>query len=159
MDTKIELLMKLTELSEQIRHSKKHRRKHDHCDLSSDKNGRDKKVKHKLSFTAKRTICILLEQESINQRSISKMLGVSAQTVSEMIKNLEAKEIIVKSQGEVNNENIITLSEKGKALAVESSKRMTERAGRIFNGLSDEEVMYLKDILVKISENNLNDVD
>ncbi len=169
MNTKIELLIKLTELSEQIRHSKKHHHKNEDescckerrkCENHYIENKGEKKhksnSKNKLSFTAKRTICILLEEESINQRNISKMLGVSAQTVSEMIKTLEYKEIIIKSQGELNNENIITLTEYGKKAALETSKRISERADKTFDGLSNEEIQTLSDILNKISHNNLD---
>ncbi len=169
MNTKIELLIKLTELSEQIRHSKKHSHRHEDKDCNktkrhhshdcgcekSDKSDRGR-GRNKLSFTAKRTLCILLEEESINQRSISKMLGVSAQTVSEMIKNLENKEIIVKTQGEINNENFISLTESGKETALETSKRITERADKTFSGLTQEEIKVLGVILDKIGQNNLN---
>ncbi len=166
MDKKKELLIKLTELSEQIRHSKRDHSKHNHKEkhvkqlsdeCSKTHRGGKGRGKNKLSFTAKRTICILLQEESINQRSISKMLGVSAQTVSEMIKNLESKELILKTQGEINNENIISLSEKGKVAALEASKRMDERATMLFENISDEELDTLYNILDKISQNNLGD--
>ncbi len=162
MNRKIELLIKLTELSEQIRHSKKnHSDKNHHADIESALTVKHKhhRPPNKLSFTAKRTICILLDEQSINQRSISKRLGVSAQTVSEMIKNLEAKELIIKAQGELNNENIITLTDKGKEIATETNKRIAYTADRVFIGLSSEEIDTLGNILKKISENTWRDND
>ncbi len=158
MNNKLELLMKLTELSEQIKYSKKHRHKHINS-IACDKGIKSEKHKNRLSFTAKRMICILLEEESINQRSISKMLGVSAQTVSEMIKNLEAKDLITKSQGEINNENMIALTEHGKETALETRKSIAKRADKTFNGLSKEEIQTLSELLDKISRNNLGEID
>ncbi len=165
MSIRIALLIKMTELSERIRHGKKkHGSKDDikhrvHSDSEQTANDRHHGANDKLSFTAKRTISILLDEESINQRSISKRLRVSAQTVSEMVKTLEAKEIIVKSQGELNNENIIALTEKGKEIAFEVNKRIADEADRIFAGLSAEEIEFFDKILTKISESNLSDTE
>lgn len=93
----------------------------------------------------------LLENENINQSNMSKMLNITPQATSEMLKKLEADGMIKRVSGNQKNENLISLTEKGKNQAEEMHNRIVEDANRIFGNLTDEELESFYNILMKLN--------
>lgn len=108
---------------------------------------------HGIHPSSKKLLCILLQEGNLNQRNIANMMNVTAQAVSEMIKKLEAKELITKENGEINNENIISLTEKGREIAEHIDKQTKEYAEKLFRDFTDEECQILHDLMEKLYKN------
>lgn len=162
MDKKI-ALMELLETVDSIRHDEKGRGKHGKQKRGEasekqqrkehDENHSEKKHKNKMSLPAQNTLCLLLKEGSLNQRSIAKQVHVTGQAISELMKKLELREWVLRTHGEQNNENIITLTEKGaeKARALEAKREKT--AEQLFHNFTEEEIKSLHYLLGKISRN------
>ncbi len=103
--------------------------------------------------SARKLLCVLLREGSLNQRNIANMTNVTAQAVSEMIKKLEHKELIQKESGEINNENIISLTEKGMEIANKLEAQAQEYAEKLFAGFTEEEMKSLHNLIEKLYEN------
>lgn len=97
------------------------------------------------------TMCLLLKHEKLNQRSIAKLLGLSAQAVSEIIKKLEGVGYVDKVYGVQNNENIIVLTQSGKERAIEMDAGIKKHAQSLFENFSDEEVVQFMEYLERLS--------
>ncbi|MFI3249593.1 MAG: MarR family transcriptional regulator [Eubacteriales bacterium] len=106
-----------------------------------------------MSPVAQNTLCLLLKEGSMNQRTIAKNSNVTGQAVSEVVKKLEARELIVREQGELNNENIISLTEKGREKAMELQKKISITAKGLLQDFSIEEQIQLFSLLEKIEKN------
>lgn len=158
---KQDLLMDFLQTSEMLKTGKKHHHrkcKQEKTECSdSDKHGR--KRPKKMSFTTRTTLLLLLKHESLNQRNIAKTLNVSAQAVSEIIKKLLEQELINKESGELNNENIITLTEDGKSVAEKIDSKMNTLSENIFNNFTEDEIETLKNLLSKMKSNKENICD
>lgn len=165
MDKKI-VLMELLETVDIIRHedSGHHKRKKEDCssekqDRSQEKNydktqeERQRRHRSKISLPAQNALCLLLKEGSLNQRSIAKQVHVTGQAISELMKKLESREWVLRTQGEQNNENIITLTEKGKEKARELEEKRQKRAETLFKDFTEEEMKSLLELLEKISRN------
>lgn len=96
---------------------------------------------------------ILLREGKLNQRSIASMMNVSAQAVSDLVKKMEHRELICKESGEINNENMISLTEKGREIAQEVESEMKEYAEKLFADFSEEELATLQNIMEKLEKN------
>lgn len=107
---------------------------------------------HKLSPVAQSALCLLSEKGSLNQRTIAKSLNVTGQAVSELVKKLAMHELIRKELGELNNENIITLTEKGAEKAQEINQKLQTMATELFVSFTQEEIDTLFNLLEKINE-------
>ncbi len=151
------LLHKLLNLAGEIQFSgdkaraehKKNKKYH-----KSDEHKGEHKAKkhHKMSPVTKNILLWLIDEESLNQRSLAKRCKVTGQAVSESLKKMEEKELILRTQGEINNENIITLTEKGKVKALELRKKMQEKANKLFEDFSETELDTLLNLLEKLQE-------
>ncbi|MFI3171036.1 MAG: winged helix-turn-helix transcriptional regulator [Eubacteriales bacterium] len=106
--------------------------------------------------SARKLLCVLLREGSLNQRNIANMTNVTAQAVSEIIKKLEQKELIQKGNGEINNENIISLTEKGVEIANEIETQTQKYAEELFAGFTEEEMENLHNLMDKLYENKRN---
>lgn len=107
-----------------------------------------KKKHHKMSPVAESTLILLFQEGSMNQRNIANRMNVTGQAVSELMKKFEEKELILREAGELNNENIISLTEKGKVHGGEYLTKMCELAEELFEDFSQDELNTLQ-ILVK----------
>ncbi len=117
------------------------------CD---DKHGHHHRKREKLSLTAKNTLRLLLEHENINQRNLAKKLNVTAQSMSEIIKKLEHAELVEKVNNKINNENIISLTEKGKSRAKVIDELLSLVTKDIFSRFTEEEKITFSMLLDKI---------
>ncbi len=160
-----ELLMKFFQVSDFVTKEIKEQRRSDkgdpykkdeHHHSNKDKNHHEDDHKHshkhrdKLSLTAKNTLRILLTEDNINQRTISKKLNVTAQAMSETIKKLVDRGYVVKTNNKTNNENIITLTLEGREKAVFIDSLLNKVSENVFSMLTDEEKSNLVAILDKI---------
>lgn len=150
------ILMKLLGISEEVRqkHRDKHKKEREtrQCDWKNEEEWK-KKHHHKMSPVAQNTLCLLLKEGAMNQRTIAKNSRVTGQAVSEVMKKLEARELITRQQGEQNNENIISLTEKGREKAVELQEKMSNIAETLLLDFSQQEREQLFSLLEKIEKN------
>lgn len=126
---------------------KEHRKKYE--------NSYKEKGHRKIFNFSQSLMCLLLKEGRLNQRTIAKSLNISSQAVSEMVKKLEVKEFIIKEQGDMNNENIISLTEKGKEKAEEDKKNIEELSDKIFGLFSEEDLESFYNMLEKIKKAGL----
>ncbi len=107
-------------------------------------------VAEKLSPTSKNILVQLFSVGSMNQRTIAKSVDVSSQAVSETIKKLVENGCITKTLGTVNNENIISLTEKGKERAKTLKDRIEKHANFVFEDFDDSDLEKLFELLDKM---------
>lgn len=103
-----------------------------------------------ISPNGREVLRILLENDSVNQRTLAKFIDVSSQAISENLKRLEQLGYINKVNGNQNNENIINLTQSGKEIAEDLDKRIRKHSKEVMKKLSDDEVEQLYNILKKI---------
>lgn len=106
----------------------------------------------KIPHSGKNLLRVLLKNGSLNQRSIAKLMEISSQAVSESVKKLEQNELIIKTCGQQNNENIIELTEKGREIAIKLDKGIKKHAESLFAKLTEEETEQFYQILKKLLE-------
>lgn len=111
------------------------------------------KEEMKIHPSAKKLLCILLREKKMNQRNIANIMNITAQAVSEIIKKMEQREYIIKENGEINNENIISLTDKGVEVAQKIENENKEYAEKLFKDFSDEELKILHDLMGKVRIN------
>lgn len=104
----------------------------------------------RISQSGRSILCLLLQEEGINQRTISKHLNITAQAVSGTIKILECKGLIVKKSGDINNENIISLTDEGKKFALEFDKRIQASAEKVLKDFTEEELLIFYKLVNKM---------
>ncbi|MFI3209625.1 MAG: MarR family transcriptional regulator [Peptostreptococcaceae bacterium] len=106
---------------------------------------------HKMSSATKNILCYLLTNEDINQQTLAKIMNISPQATSEIIKRLEGKGLILKTSGEYKNENIINLTEEGREVADHVDKKIKEDAKNIFKDFTEEELDLLSKLIEKLN--------
>ncbi|MFI3253988.1 MAG: MarR family transcriptional regulator [Eubacteriales bacterium] len=147
------ILMKLLSITEEVRHKERDKSKKSSKTKKESAEKVEKKNRHKFSPVAQNTLCLLLKEGAMNQRTIAKNNKVSGQAVSDVMKKLEARELITREQGELNNENIISLTEKGKEKAIELQEKLARKAEQLLKDFSLEQRQQLFSYLEKIEKN------
>ncbi|MFI3238588.1 MAG: MarR family transcriptional regulator [Lachnospiraceae bacterium] len=150
---KQEQLMKMVEVLESIRPDGKRRVKELMKQNKTEQEGENRK--HKIHPSAKKLLCVLLREESMNQRNIASRMNLTAQAVSEILKKLEGRGFIRKEGGEINNENIVILTQTGEEIARKLEREMHEYAEQIFAGFTEEELKELETLLDKLYLNRI----
>ncbi len=150
---KTELLMDLLQVSELLKSGKKHHRKRERNHTNKEHQEMEKRKRKKMSFGTRMTLWLLLQEESLNQRTIAKKMNISAQAVSEIIKKLLEQDLIYREQGELNNENIITLTEQGKTLANRIDEKMNRLSEHMLKDFTEEELQTFRMLLQKMNDN------
>lgn len=128
----------------------KHEHGHGECNQEG---GHKPPREERLHPSGKKLLCILLQEEKLNQRNIAGMMNISAQAVSDLVKKMEHREFILKEQGEINNENMISLTEKGREVAQQADAEIKEHAEKLFQGFSEEEMETLQELVEKLRAN------
>ncbi|WP_249028900.1 MarR family winged helix-turn-helix transcriptional regulator [Tannockella kyphosi] len=139
MDKKY-LLIKLLDICNGVKPGKKSK------DLPRDK---------KMHPSARKLLCILYIEQRLNQRRMAELMHMSAQAVSVIVVKLENRGYVAREQGEVNNENIVYLTEKGLEKAMEIDKQMEVYADNLFQNFSDEELEIFAIFIQKLQSNHL----
>lgn len=106
--------------------------------------------KLKINHTGKEILRNLLNNDSINQRSLAGTLDVSPQAVSECIKKLESLDLVTKQSGTQKNENLISLTDFGRDCATELNKKIIAHSNKALKDFTDDELLQLYNLLNKI---------
>lgn len=154
----LKLIDVISDVGENRAKTKKRGKKEEHRkENDSERHERHKKKReNKMSPVSKKILCLLLNEDKLNQRTLATNCKVSGQAVSEALKKLEQRELIIKIQGDVNNENLISLSDKGKEKAKHLQEKIRETSVKLLDGFSDDELETLLKLLEKIEINKEN---
>lgn len=96
-------------------------------------------VKMGLSDSAQNILYVLCEREGrCLQSEISKLTGISPQTINSAIRRLEKEGVVYLEQGKGRN-TILCLTEKGKKFVAEKIEPLYEVENKIWNEWTDEE--------------------
>ena len=102
-----------------------------------------------LTYTQYVTMMVLWEKESVNEKDLVNALYLKANTLTDLLKNLEKKGFVSIKKAENDKRNIvICLTEEGRKLkdqAVNVPKTLIEE-----HWLTDEEVIQFKALLYKL---------
>lgn len=94
---------------------------------------------------------ILDEHGSMRQRELLDRIGVSAATLSELLRKIEKEGYVTRAVSEADRREIIVgITEKGRISALECRMSEDERDQALFGFLSDEERESLKTLLNKL---------
>lgn len=104
----------------------------------------------RISGSGRNILGLLLNNDNLNQRTIAKMMNISAQAVSENLKKLEQAECITRIDGTQNNENIISLTILGKEIAEILDVKIRNHADTVMGRMEEEEVEELYRLLDKM---------
>ncbi|MFI3115624.1 MAG: MarR family transcriptional regulator [Clostridia bacterium] len=153
---KYELLMTMTEIVGRVhRNSSKNKRKKECCERNKgefkEKTGKSLK---NMSPLAESTLCLLLREGAMNQSAIARHMYVSSQAISELMKRLETRELIIRVSGEYNNSNIIRLTKLGEDTARAYEKKSNEVAEKLFGNFTEEEIVIFNLLLNKAKGKN-----
>lgn len=146
MDTKLETLHKILKLNEFVKLSIEKDKKQNHHPLKND-----------LSKSSRRMLWVLRENGSLNQRTISKMLNVSPQAISESVKKLEANNLIIKDTSN-KNETIIELTKEGLKQSNALKDSIQKHANILLSEFSDEELIPIIEFINKLINQEENNV-
>lgn len=97
---------------------------------------------------------ILSKEGRLPQKEIAKKLGVKPPSITALLKKLEARGLIVRSQDEGDQRvSWITLSEEGKCYINKIKDAMKEMDTAMFHDVLPEERLFFRRILLQIREN------
>jgi len=98
-----------------------------------------------------RLLSIIAESQPIGQKDLVEKLDIRPSSLSELLKKLEAKKLVVRTADENDKRNmLVSLTEEGKTAAQEASRRIDDISGKIFGVLSPEEQEQLNALLEKL---------
>lgn len=148
-----ELLIHLIEKADFIRNELKEYRSRNQLNHISEAgveiNKKPQSKRAKLSLTTKNALRELMK-EDMNQRNLSKKLNITAQAMSEIAKKLEQNGYINRTNNKINNENILSLTDKGIEKATMFDQNIKVTSEKVFTGLSEEEKLVLLELINKI---------
>lgn len=127
-------------------------KKHKHhketcCEQDREK---DHRKHHKLSPVAENALFLLYREGSMNQRTIAQRSNVTGQAVSELMKKFEEHGLIVRESGDLNNENIVSLTAKGLESGENCENKICKLADRLFQNFTEEDLETLSNLLDKM---------
>ena len=98
------------------------------------------------------------KNNGISQKDISEYCGKDKTSVTKIIDTLEKKNLVVRVTDQLDHRvKRVALSNKGKELFLSALPVMAKTRNEVRNGISDNEIESLKDILNKIYK-NLSDI-
>ena len=98
------------------------------------------------------------KNNGISQKDISEYCGKDKTSVTKIIDTLEKKNLVVRVTDQLDHRvKRVALSNKGKELFLSALPVMAQTRDELRNGISDNEIESLKDILNKIYK-NLSDI-
>lgn len=127
--------------------------KHDMLE-KHEKHEKHRRHKSKMSPVSRNVLTLLLKEDNVNQRTLAQNCRVSGQAISDSIKKLEEHELIVKAQGEVNNENLISLTQRGREKAEHLQNKMQRLASDLFDGFTQDELESFTNLVEKLENNH-----
>lgn len=98
-----------------------------------------------------RILKLLIDNGEMSQRSIQDILDIKSGSLSEMVRKMEAEELISREKDEADRRNItIKITPKGIERAEENSRILKKQEQIMFNSLSYEEQEQLYILLKKL---------
>lgn len=98
-----------------------------------------------------RVLSMVAMQEGINQKDLAFLLGIRPQTIGEMLRKLEERELIERRKSEEDaRATQVFLTDEGRARAAEIAERRALAAADMFAVLTDEEKEQLDALLDKL---------
>lgn len=98
-----------------------------------------------------RILKLLIENGEMSQRSIQDILDIKSGSLSEMVRKMEAENLISREKDEADRRNItIKITPKGIERAEENSQILKKQEQVMFNSLNDEEQEQLYTLLKKL---------
>lgn len=99
-----------------------------------------------------RVLTMVSMQEGISQKDLAFLLGIRPQTLGEMLRKLEERELVERRKSEADGRVVeVSLTEAGRTRAAEIAERRKIVAADMFAVLSEEEKGQLAAILDKLS--------
>ncbi|MFI3254840.1 MAG: MarR family transcriptional regulator [Eubacteriales bacterium] len=146
---KEELLLKMME---NVGRGRRGDRRHKEKNIHDDQVHKEKKKEHhrKLSPVAENTLILLYREGSMNQRTIAQRTNVTGQAVSELMKKFHENGLILRESGDLNNENIISLTEKGVEDGKKCEEKICKLAESLFRNFTGEDLKNLSLLLDKM---------
>ena len=113
-----------------------------------------------LSFGEQIIIMYLATHDNVNQETISKTYMIDKGMIAKTIDKLEKKGFVMRKQNPDNKrENIITLKQKGNEILSNMSAVYKEWNEILYDGISEDEIEYLKCLTGKMVDNVSNYLD
>lgn len=101
----------------------------------------------------KRILIILNKHEKMTQHALTKKLGIKPSSVSEVIYKLEKAQLITRLPSQIDKRTSdITLTQRGKELAIEAQMQRDQRHKDMFTCLTDNEKKELVILLKKLDD-------
>ena len=98
-----------------------------------------------------RILKLLIENGEMSQRSIQDILDIKSGSLSELVRKMEAENLISREKDEADRRNItIKITPKGIERAEENSQILKKQEQVMFNSLNDEEQEQLYTFLKKL---------
>lgn len=108
-----------------------------------------------LTYTQYVTMMVLWEKESVHEKDLVKALYLQANTLTELLKNLQKKGFVSINKSEIDKRNIvISLTDDGKKLKEKAINVPKTLAAE--HWLTDEEFMQFKNLLYKLLKGDWN---
>ena len=113
-----------------------------------------------LSFGEQIIIMFLSTNEKVNQDTIAKTFMIDKGMVAKSLDKLERKGFVKRKQNPDNKrENIISLEQKGIDILSKMRAVLDEWNEILYEGFSDEEIVYTKRLTERMVENVANNLD
>lgn len=98
-----------------------------------------------------RILNLLIENGEMSQRSIQDILDIKSGSLSEMVRKMEAEELISREKDAADRRNItIKITSKGMERAGENSRMLKKQEQVMFDSLSEQEQEQLYTLLKKL---------
>ena len=113
-----------------------------------------------LTFGEQVIIMFLSKNEDVNQDTISKKYMIDKGMVAKTLNKLEAKGFILREQNPNNKrENIISLTQKGADILNNIKSIIDEWNEILYEGISEDEIAFIKKLTNKMVENIASHMD
>lgn len=154
MDKK-QLLMDMLSVMQNAKIDGKHHKRHHGSKTHEHKKDKPREQSDELRLppSARNILLILLDDKKTNQRTLAKRMNITAQGVSDVMKKLEQNELILRERGEIYNENIIHLTEKGEKIAKDFDEKVKLRSENLFKDFTQDDLEKLQQLLEKLAKN------
>ena len=107
---------------------------------------------HGQRYGQARVLTMVSMKEGINQKDLAFLLGIRPQTIGELLRKLEERELVERRKSSTDGRAVqLYLTDAGRAKAAEISQRRAIAAADVFSVLDDDEKLQLDAILDKLS--------
>lgn len=98
------------------------------------------------------------QSEGVNQRRVATMVGLDPSQIVALVDDLESKGLVVRAQDPSDRRNkFIAATDSGRALFLEAQARAHTAHARYFDGIEDETVAQMRNVLRSIAFTDVAD--